>query len=78
VVKVEMDESSSNPYFDTDRKLNVGRREMLSIRYTLDKVVDWLVENVRSFSYLLPDSIELALYVCLIIYFATQLGQQTA
>ena len=51
---------------------------MLNIHYTLDKVVDWLVENVRPFSYLLPDSLELALYLGLIIYFATQLGQQTA
>ena len=58
-------------------KLNVGRREMLNIHHTLEKVVDWLVENVRPFSYLLPDSLELALYLCF-IYFATQIGQQTA
>jgi len=51
---------------------------MPNTHHTLDKIVDWLVENVRPFSYLLPDSLELALYLCLIIYFATQIGQQTA
>jgi len=32
--------------------------------------------NARSFSYLLPDSIELALYLTLAVYFAIQVGEQ--
>jgi hypothetical protein len=70
-----MDESSSNPYFHTS-KLRGGRRRMANTHLTLVKAVDWLVENVRSFSYVLPDSLELAFYLCLIAYFAAQLGQQ--
>lgn len=51
---------------------------MPNVHHTLDTVFDWVIENVRPFSYLLPDSLELALYLCLIAYFAIQLGQQTA
>jgi hypothetical protein len=36
----------------------------------------WTAANVRSFSYLLPDTVELALYLCLAAYFAIQLQQQ--
>ena len=42
----------------------------------IDRLVNWLAANVRSFSYLLPDSVELALYVFIAAYFALQLQQQ--
>lgn len=62
----------------TIRNANDGRSQMPNLHHTLDTAFDWLIENVRPYSYLLPDTLELALYLCLIAYFAIQLGQQTA
>jgi len=49
---------------------------MSSLSSLVDGIVTWTVANARSFSYLLPDSVELALYLCLAAYFAMQLQQQ--
>jgi hypothetical protein len=38
--------------------------------------MNWIAANARSFSYLLPDSIELVLYLSLAAYYAVQLQQQ--
>jgi len=43
-----------------------------------DRFVNWLSANVRSFSYLLPDVLELALYLGLAAYFVLQIVQQQA
>jgi hypothetical protein len=51
---------------------------MSSVKSMIDGIMDWLAENARSFSYLLPDSLELALYIGLAAYFALQLAQQQA
>jgi len=44
----------------------------------LDRVVNWLAANARSFSYLLPDVLELALYLGLAAYYAAQIASQSA
>ena len=44
----------------------------------IDSLVDWIAVNARSFSYLLPDTLELALYLSLAAYFAVQIAQQQA
>ena len=44
----------------------------------VDKFVNWLATNARSFSFALPDALELALYVGLAAYFAAQILQQQA
>jgi hypothetical protein len=49
---------------------------MSSLRSLVDGIADWTAANVRAFSYLLPDTVELALYLCLAVYFAIQLQQQ--
>jgi hypothetical protein len=49
---------------------------MSTLRVLVDDVVRWTVANARSFSYLLPDSVELALYIFIAAYFAIQLQQQ--
>lgn len=41
-----------------------------------DGMVNWLAANARSFSYLLPDALELVLYVGIATYFAAQLAKQ--
>ncbi len=38
----------------------------------------WVAANVRSFSYLLPDPLEMVLYVSLALYFAIAIMQQQA
>ena len=43
-----------------------------------DRFVNWIASNGRSFSYLLPDALELALYLGLAAYFALQIAQQQA
>jgi hypothetical protein len=48
---------------------------MSSLRSILDGIMNSIATNAR-FSYLLPDTIELALYLCLAAYFAVQLQQQ--
>jgi hypothetical protein len=41
-----------------------------------DVAVNWLASNARSFSYMLPDILELALYLSLAAYFGIQVAQQ--
>jgi hypothetical protein len=41
-----------------------------------DRFATWTAANARSFSYLLPDSLELVLYLSLAAYFAIQVGEQ--
>ena len=51
---------------------------VLRIRSLVDGVLDWIALNARSFSYLLPDILEIALYFGLAAYFAFQLAQAQA
>ena len=51
---------------------------MTSSRHRFGNIVEWIAANARSFSYLLPDTLELALYLGLLTYFAVQLAQQQA
>jgi len=44
----------------------------------VDRFVNWVASNARSFSYLLPDALELTLYLALAAYFAFQIAQQQA
>jgi len=48
---------------------------MSRVRSIVDGIMNWIATNTR-FSYLLPDSLELALYLCLAAYLAIQLQQQ--
>jgi hypothetical protein len=41
----------------------------------VDKLVNWIATNARSFSFVLPDTLELALYLVLAAYFAAQIIQ---
>ena len=49
---------------------------MRKISLIFDRFVNWTAANARSFSYLLPDALELALYLSLAAYFAIRLGEQ--
>ena len=49
---------------------------MASLGVVADGVVNWLAANARSFSYMLPDSVELLLYLTIALYFALQLQQK--
>ncbi|MGA2237652.1 MAG: hypothetical protein ABSG74_00390 [Candidatus Bathyarchaeia archaeon] len=49
---------------------------MSNVRSIIDRVVNWLAANTRSFGYLLPDTLELALYFGIAVYFTVQLAQQ--
>jgi hypothetical protein len=51
---------------------------MSGFKSVVDGMVNWIAANARSFSYLLPDSVELALYLSLVGYFAVQMAQQQA
>ncbi len=51
---------------------------MPAMKSVTDGIVNWLGANARSFSYLLPDALELVLYLGLAAYFAAQLAQQQA
>ena len=42
----------------------------------IDGAMNWIATNARSFSYLLPDTLELALYLTLAAYLSIQLAQQ--
>jgi hypothetical protein len=75
-----MDESSSKPYIDINNlrfviRQILTRKRLLNVRDIVDKVGNWLADNVRSF-YLLPDSLELMLYICVAVYIASKLAQQ--
>ena len=50
----------------------------IGLGYRLSYIVQWGAANARSFSYLLPVTLELALYRGLLTYFAVQLVQQQA
>jgi hypothetical protein len=39
------------------------------------KAMMWIADNARSFSYLLADSLELALYIAMILYFTVTISQ---
>jgi hypothetical protein len=43
----------------------------------IDIAVSWVATNARSFSYILPDTLEIALYLSLALYFAMRVGQQS-
>jgi hypothetical protein len=49
---------------------------MSNVRSMIDRVVNWLAANARSFGYLLPDTLELTLYFGIAVYFTVQLAQQ--
>ena len=49
---------------------------MRKVGLIFDRFVNWTAANARSFSYLLPDSLELALYLSFAVYFAIQVGEQ--
>jgi len=49
---------------------------MSSAGAVIDGIMNWIAANARSFSYLLPDSLETALYLGLAAYFAAQVAQQ--
>ncbi|MGA8857691.1 MAG: hypothetical protein WB643_11060 [Candidatus Bathyarchaeia archaeon] len=51
---------------------------MARSRLKFGNIVEWVATNARSFSYLLPDTLELALYLGLLAYFVVQLAQQQA
>lgn len=44
----------------------------------IDRLVNWIATNARSFSFALPDTLELALYLGLAAYFTAQILQQQA
>jgi hypothetical protein len=50
---------------------------MPSVRSIVDRTVGWITANAR-FSYLLPDTLELALYLGLAAYYALQLHQEAS
>jgi len=54
------------------------RRQMFELKLKADSFVNVLAANARSFSYLLPDSLELALYLSFAAYLAFQIAQQQA
>ena len=47
-----------------------------SARSVIDGLVNRVAASASSFSYLLPDTVEIALYICLAAYYAIQLQQQ--
>jgi hypothetical protein len=51
---------------------------MSRLKASINGMVNWIAANARSFSYLLPDSIELTLYLFIVAYFTVQLAQQQA
>jgi hypothetical protein len=51
---------------------------MSSVRSIIAGLVNWVAANTKSFSYLLPDTLELALYLGLAAYYALQLHEASA
>jgi hypothetical protein len=49
---------------------------LASINMRIDATVNWIAANARSFSYVLPDTLELMLYLGLVAYFAQHFAQQ--
>lgn len=61
------------------KTISTTRRSSLNrSSHKFDDIVEWVATNARSFSYLLPDTLELVLYLGLLTYFAVQLAQQQA
>jgi len=52
------------------------KRFIASLSGITDGFVNWLAANARSFCYILPDSLELLLYLSLALYFALQFQQK--
>lgn len=50
--------------------------DLLALRSIVDGFMNWMATNARSFGYLLPDTLEIALYLCLVAYFTAQFAQQ--
>jgi hypothetical protein len=50
----------------------------LKVKGFVDNAVNWLGLNARSFSYLLPDALEITMYLFLVSYFVMQVGRQQA
>jgi hypothetical protein len=59
-------------------KISPKRGPMSSIGSIAEGILNWIAVNARSFSYMLPDALELALYLSLAAYFALQIGQRQA
>jgi len=51
---------------------------MFNLKLKADRFVNWTAANARSFSYLLPDALEVVLDLGLAVYFALQIVQQQA
>ena len=51
---------------------------MFKHKLIADRFMNWIIANARSYGYLLPDAFELALYLGLAAYFASQFVQQQA
>jgi hypothetical protein len=49
---------------------------MSTIRARIGEAMNWIAANARTFSYMLPDSLEIVFYIGLAIYFASELSQQ--
>ena len=49
---------------------------MSRLKAFVDSAVGWLSAHVSSFGYLLPDSMEMALYIVLAVYIVFQMAQQ--
>jgi len=49
---------------------------MSAVKSALDGIVRWVAANARVFSYLLPDALEIALYVGLAAYFMVDVVRQ--
>ena len=62
------------------KSIQIAKRwePMSATRSFVDRKVNWIAANARSFSYLLPDTLELTLYLALAAYFTLQLAQQQA
>jgi len=69
-----------NPHYKHPNYVEVRRsgKFVSSIRSLVDSAVGWIALNARSFSYLLPDTLEIALYFGLAVYFAFQLAHAQA
>jgi hypothetical protein len=48
---------------------------MSAIHTIVRRVMPWMAQNARAFSYMLPDSMELALYITIAAYFAMEIKQ---
>ncbi len=69
-------DESSSLLKDAGDVRDLRKRGFMSrARSLVDRLMGWIAINAR-FSYLLPDTLEIALYLCLAAYFTVQLAQQ--